>query len=143
MMKKLIYTIVGIADILTGLGAAFFFVFASLFIPGLNKTDFFSTTFLVSLAIPGLMVIIGILVILNAKTGPVPAIFGSFLVITNSLSALFSRDAPYFLAPEASPALLTITHHVVPSVAIGYFSLHIVMSFLAMRKLKENATVGK
>ncbi len=130
--------IFAIGDLAVGVLSLVFFAVGSFVLPQIAPLEPLSTPFLISLAVPTLILIAGIANLRRSSYSPVLTFFVSFLVGINSLTEMLAGKPPYFLAGGVSPALTLFFHYVVPSAAIAYFAAHSLASFIAMKRNKAD-----
>jgi hypothetical protein len=130
-----------VTDLVIGAAAILFFACAALALPYFNALPIFSTSFLISLALPAFILLLGVFNLLRSPYSPVLTYFVSFVTGIYSLTALFTVEPPYFLKPSAPPAAADLFRFVIPIAAIAYFALHSLSSFLIARLRKDEEAV--
>jgi hypothetical protein len=135
--KKKRDLIFAVSDIIIGAAAVIMFICGRFFSSYVMALPFFSTPFLISLALPAFVLLAGIASLARISFAPMTTLFASFLVSVNSLALLFSYDRPLFLNQGAPPHLIAFFKTIIPIAAVVYFCVRAVVALL---EVKRNAS---
>jgi hypothetical protein len=135
--RKKIDLFFAVVDACFGVAGLAFFIFGPLAVPYLTALPFFSTEFLISIALPAFILLAGIASLARAAFAPMTSLFASFVVVVNSLAALFSTTLPLFIADGAPAPAVTVVHYILPTAAAAYYCLRGIAAFLESRRVKE------
>ena len=124
-------------DLLAGLGGVLFFTLGPYLFKGLLKAEWFSAVFINLLALPALVLVIGLVLMRPNRTGLMLSFFASILLFFNLFTSLLSKEPPFFLEQEAQPELVFLCHNLIPVTGSLFFGLQALACLLGAWQTKE------